>query len=59
MTKKGKSNLIIGLDIIGFALLFIGGALIRYSKDEIFSIIGGFVLAGGVAVLSLTRLIPK
>jgi len=60
MVKKGETKaLIISLDIIGFALLFVGGLLIRFSKDDIFSIIGGFVLAGGVAVLSLTRLIPK
>jgi len=60
MNQKGKLNtLIISLDIIGFALIFIGAALIRFSKDEVISIIGGFVLAGGVAVLSLTRLIQK
>ena len=58
MTKKGNA-LLIGLDIIGFALLIIGGVLIRYSGSDVFSIIGGFVLAGGVAILSLTRLIPK
>lgn len=60
MTKKAKSNiLLIALDIIGFALLFVGGALIRFSKEEVLSILGGFVLAGGVAVLSLSRLFSK
>jgi len=60
MAKKGETKaLIISVDVIGFALLFVGSLLIRFSKDDIFPIIGGFVLAGGVAVLSLTRLIPK
>ena len=58
MTKKGNA-LIVGLDIVGFALLLVGGAMIRFASGDIFSIIGGFVLAGGVAVISLTRLIPK
>ena len=58
MTRKG-SALLIGLDVIGFALLIVGGVLIRFSGSDVYSIIGGFVLAGGVAVLSLTRLIPK
>ncbi len=58
MTKKG-TYLSVGLDIVGFALLLVGGALIRFSGNDVFSIIGGFVLAGGVAVLSLTRLIPR
>ena len=58
--KKGKLNvLLLSLDIIGFAILLIGAALIRFSKDEITSIIGGFVLAGAVAILSITRLIKK
>jgi len=58
--KKGKLNvLLLSLDIIGFAILLIGAALIRFSKDEITSIIGGFVLVGAVAILSITRLIKK
>lgn len=58
MGKKAKiPSLVIALDIVGFALLLIGGAMIRFAKDEVFSIIGGFVLAGGVAVLSLTRMV--
>ena len=57
--KKGINSLIIGLDIVGFALIVVGGALIRYSKDEVLALIGGFVLAGGVTVLSITRLIGK
>ena len=58
MSKKGTS-LIIALDIVGFALVFIGAALSRYAKEEAIAVIGGFVLAGGVTVLSLTRLIHK
>ena len=58
MPKKGNA-LLIGLDTVGFALLLVGGVMIRFATNDIFSIIGGFVLAGGVAVLSLTRLIPK
>ena len=57
MSKRGNT-LLIALDIIGFALIFVGAWLIRYSND-INSIIGGFVMAGGVAILSITRLIPK
>lgn len=58
MPKQG-SALLIGLNIIGFTLPIIGGGLIRFSGSDIFSIIGGFVLVGDVAILSLTRLIPK
>ena len=58
--KQGKINtLILSLDVIGFALLLLGAGLIRYTKDEVTSILGGFVLAGGVTLLSLTRLIGK
>jgi uncharacterized membrane protein len=60
MKNKGKANsLLISLDIIGFVLIFIGAALIRYTANDIYSILGGFVMAGGVTVLSLSRLIPK
>ncbi len=60
MSKKAEAKLlIIAMDIVAFALLLTGGALIRFSKDEVLSIIGGFVLAGAVAILSLTRLINK
>ena len=60
MAKQVKFNgLIIGMDVIGFALIFVGGALIRFSKEDISSIVGGFILAGGVAILSITRLISK
>lgn len=58
--KQGKINaLILSLDVIGFVLLLLGAGLIRYTKDEVTSILGGFVLAGGVTLLSLTRLIGK
>ena len=33
--------------------------LLVIRRDEITSILGGFVLAGGVTLLSLTRLIAK
>ncbi len=60
MTKEGKINtLILGMDVVGFALVLAGTGLIRYAKDEIISILGGFVLAGGVTVIGLTRLISK
>lgn len=60
MDKKASlGHLIVGMGIVGFALIFTGGALIRLAKDEITAVIGGFVLAGGVTVLSLTRLIQK
>lgn len=58
--KKGGINpIIVALDVIGFILLFVGAGLIRFSKDEVISILGGFVLAGGVTILSITRLIQK
>ncbi len=58
--KQGKTSvLLLTLDVIGFALVFVGVGLIRFVKDEIAAILGGFVLAGGVALLSVTRLIPK
>lgn len=60
MVKKGKINvLVLSLDVIGFAILFVGAGLVRYSTSEIISILGGFVLAGGVTLLTLARLIPK
>lgn len=60
MSKKAEAkSLLIGLDIIGFVLLLVGAALIRFAKDEVLAIIGGFVLAGAVAILSLTRLLNK
>jgi hypothetical protein len=54
--KANLKKLILAMDVIGFIIIFIGAGLIRYSKDEIISILGGFVLAGGVAILGLTRL---
>jgi len=60
MAKKGKINsLIMGFDILGFATIFLGSVLIRFSKDEVTPIIGGLVMAIGVAVLGVSRLIPK
>ena len=50
-------NLVVVLDVIGFSLLILGAAMIRFAREELFAILGGFVLAGGVAVLSATRLI--
>lgn len=58
--KHGKANtILITLDIIGFIILFIGAGLVRFAKDEIIAILGGFVIAAGVAVLSITRFISK
>ncbi|MEK6848566.1 MAG: hypothetical protein AABX65_02955 [Nanoarchaeota archaeon] len=57
--KKGASSIVMALDVIGFVLLVIGGALIRFSKDEVISILGGFVLAGGVTIISITRIIGR
>ena len=62
IAKKGKigsSTLIVSMDIIGFALIFVGAAMVRLSKEEVMAIAGGFVLAGGVAVLSITRYLSK
>ena len=50
-------NLVVVLDVIGFSLLILGAAMIRFAREELFAILGGFFLAGGVAVLSATRLI--
>ena len=58
--REGKGNtVLIALDVVAFALLFVGAALIRFSKVELTSIVGGFVLAGAVAILSITRYIQK
>jgi len=60
LTKQGKAKtLLIALDVLGFILLFIGAGIIRFAKDEVISILGGFVLAAAVAVLSITRAIGK
>jgi len=57
--KLGLSPAILAMDIIGFALIFLGAGIIRYSKEEIISILGGFVLAGGVTIIGVTRFISK
>ena len=55
--KQGKvTSFFIALDVIGFAFVFLGAALIRFSREEVTAILGGFVLAGGVTLLSITRL---
>ena len=60
LNKSGKiASVVLSLNVIGFALVLLGAGLIRFARDEIFSILGGFVMAGGVAVLSITRLIQK
>ena len=54
--KQGKIDpVLLSLDIIGFVLIIIGGLLIRYAQQESFSILGGLVMAVGVAILSITR----
>lgn len=57
LNKKGASSLIIVLGIVGFGLVILGGALVRYSKDEVISILGGLVMAAGVTTLSISRLV--
>ena len=59
LNKKGLSPIIIAMDVIGFALILLGAGMIRFAKDEILAILGGFVLAGGVAVLGITRFLSK
>ena len=58
-SKKGQNKLIIALDVVGFVLIGVGAALIRFAKDDIISILGGFVMGGGITILSITRLIKK
>lgn len=58
INNKGRlNNLVLALDVIGFVTIVVGAGIIRYSKDEIVSILGGFVLAAGVTVISITRLV--
>ncbi len=59
MNKKGVINLGVILDLLGFALLIVGGGMIRYTKDELISIFGGIVIAIGVGLLSFSRYITK
>lgn len=60
VSKQGKVDvLILSLDVIGFAFVFLGSGLIRFAREEITSILGGFVLAGGVTLLTITRLVRK
>ena len=59
LNKKALSPIVIAMDVIGFALILLGAGMIRFAKDEILAILGGFVLAGGVAVLGITRFLSK
>ena len=59
LNKKALSPIVIAMDVIGFALILLGAGMIRLAKDEILAILGGFVLAGGVAVLGITRFLSK
>lgn len=59
MNKKGTLHLPVILDLLGFALLVVGGGMIRYAKDEFISIFGGIVIAIGVGLLSFSRYIIK
>ncbi len=59
MNKKGAFHLPVILDLLGFALLVVGGGMIRYAKDELISIFGGIVIAIGVGLLSFSRYIIK
>lgn len=58
MSKKGHFNVVkLTLDISGFTIT-IGGALIaRFSKDEYLPIIGGIMVAVGMALLGVSRLV--
>jgi len=57
----GKGNIKINLilNILGFALLIVGGVIIRFAKDEIFSILGGIVIAIAVGLISISRYMAK
>ena len=57
--RASITNLLITLDVVGFAFIFLGAGLIRFSRDEVTGILGGFVLAGGVTLLSITRMVNK
>jgi len=59
MGRKGMARVPFILDLLGFALLIVGGGLIRYAKDELISIFGGIVIAIGVGLLSFSRYIIK
>lgn len=59
MVKKGIARVPFILDLLGFALLIVGGGLIRYAKDELISVFGGVVIAIGVGLLSFSRYIIK
>lgn len=53
--RKGSFTIKNGMDIVGFALLILGGIMLRYGKDEFTAISGGFVIAGGMTIISLSR----
>lgn len=60
MSKKGKYQaLIFGLDVIGFVLILLGAAMLRFAKNEVLSILSSLIVAIGLAILGLTRIIPK
>lgn len=59
MNKKGITRAPFILDLLGFALVVVGGGLIRYAKEELISIFGGVVIAIGVGLLSFSRYIGK
>ena len=58
--SKGKADaLILSMDIIGFVMIGVGAWIVRFAKEEVLGVVGGFVMAGGVALLSITRLVRK
>ncbi|MDI6736989.1 MAG: hypothetical protein QME12_00550 [Nanoarchaeota archaeon] len=59
MDKEGRYNLLIALDVIGFSIIILGLFLVRFGKSEIMSILGGFVVAAGLALLGITRYVRK
>jgi len=59
LNKKADFSIVGAFDIIAFILLIVGGGLVRYAPSEIISVLGGFVMAGAVTILSLSRYLGK
>ena len=57
--RKGHVKISFILDVLGFISLIVGGAIVRFAKDEIVSILGGIVIAIGVGLLSISRYVAK
>ncbi len=57
LNKRGVFDIVRAFDIVGFVFLLIGGGLARFGNNEIVSILGTFVMAGGATILGLSRYI--